>query len=182
MKIPKFGTKNTLFGYLWAGYLRKYCHISKSKSWNLSNCRITVNKFGIKNALFGYFWAATIVTVEVSALKSVKILIFWTKNVWFLYFWAGSWKRFCHIWNQHPRICQKCVFSSYSKFWYRSVFSKVHGPFLQKVRLRFVKYAIKDLLKLRTASIFLFLKEFWRDVVTNTCFFGVYFVKCRWVY
>ena len=22
------------------------------------------------------------------------------------YFWDGIWKQYCHIWNQHPRICQ----------------------------------------------------------------------------
>ena len=26
-KMPKFGTKNTLFGYFWAGNFKKYCHI-----------------------------------------------------------------------------------------------------------------------------------------------------------
>ena len=40
------------------------------------------------------------------------------KIVLFGYFWAGIWKNYCHIWNQHPRIClmtkfrkknQKCL-------------------------------------------------------------------------
>ena len=30
---------------------------------------------------------------------------FGTKNAWFMCFWAGIWKQYCHIWNQHPRIC-----------------------------------------------------------------------------
>ena len=42
---------------------------------------------------------------------------FVTKNVWFGYFSAEVWKIYCHIWNQHPRICliaklmekQKCL-------------------------------------------------------------------------
>ena len=28
-----------------------------------------------------------------------------TKNAWFGCFGAGTWKQYCHIWNQHPRIC-----------------------------------------------------------------------------
>ena len=30
---------------------------------------------------------------------------FGTKNARFRYFWAGTWKQYCHIWNQHPGIC-----------------------------------------------------------------------------
>ena len=26
-KMPKFGTKNALFGYFWAKTLKRYCHI-----------------------------------------------------------------------------------------------------------------------------------------------------------
>ena len=37
----------------------------------------------------------------------------------FGYFWARIFKSYCHIWNQHPQICQKWAFNSYSKFWYR---------------------------------------------------------------
>ena len=35
----------------------------------------------------------------------IKILKLGTKNVWFGYFLDGIWKKYCHIWNQHPRIC-----------------------------------------------------------------------------
>ena len=27
IKLPKFGTKNALFGYFWARILKSYCHI-----------------------------------------------------------------------------------------------------------------------------------------------------------
>ena len=30
MKMPKFGTKNALFGYFWARILKNYCHIEIS--------------------------------------------------------------------------------------------------------------------------------------------------------
>ena len=60
----------------------------KSTPSNLSNCTISqknkMSKFGTKNALFGYFF---------------------TKNTLFEYFWARVFKHYCHIWNQHLRIC-----------------------------------------------------------------------------
>ena len=30
---------------------------------------------------------------------------FCTRNLLFRYFWNAIWKQYCHIWNQHPRIC-----------------------------------------------------------------------------
>ena len=59
-KMPKFGTKNALFGYFYARVLENYCHI-----WNQhfryclipTFCEETkMLKFGTKNALFEYFW------------------------------------------------------------------------------------------------------------------------------
>ena len=59
-KMPKFGTKNALFGYLWARISKNYCHI-----WNqpLPICLVAtfceetkMPKLGTKNALFKYFW------------------------------------------------------------------------------------------------------------------------------
>ena len=78
--MPKFGTKNALFGYCWDRILKNYCHI-----WNqhpqvcltAKFCEKTkMPKFGTKNALFGYFWDRKL-------------------------------KNYCHIWNQH---CQKWFF------------------------------------------------------------------------
>ena len=63
IKIPKFGTKNTLFGYFWARILENFCHI-----WNkhFRICLIPkfreetkMLKFGTKNALYEYFWPKT---------------------------------------------------------------------------------------------------------------------------
>ena len=34
-----------------------------------------------------------------------KMSRFGTKNVSIGYFWAGMWKKDCHFWNQHHRIC-----------------------------------------------------------------------------
>ena len=41
----------------------------------------------------------------VKFLEKTKISKFGTENFWFMYFWAGIWKQYCHVWNQHPRIC-----------------------------------------------------------------------------
>ena len=40
---------------------------------------------------------------------------FGTKNAWFMCFWAGIWKQYCHIWNQHPRICLIAKFCEKTK-------------------------------------------------------------------
>ena len=78
IKILKFGTKNTWFGYFWTGLWKQHCHI-----WNQHPriCLITkfrekirMSKFGTKNTLFGKFWVRTS-------------------------------KKYCHMWNQHPQFC-----------------------------------------------------------------------------
>ena len=75
---PKFGSKNILFRYFWAGIWKIYCHISNQplKICLLAKFReiIKMPKFGTKTALFEYFW-------------------------------AGIWKRHCHILNQDSGIC-----------------------------------------------------------------------------
>ena len=38
-----------------------------------------------------------------------------TRNAWFGYFWAGTWKQYCHIWNQHPWICLIAKFRGKTK-------------------------------------------------------------------
>ena len=50
----------------------------KSGRSNLSNCKILWNN---ENTQFGI------------------------KNTLFRYFWAKIFKKYCHIWNQHPQIC-----------------------------------------------------------------------------
>ena len=58
--MPKFATKDVLFGYFWAKILENYCHISNQ---HLRICLIPkfceetkMLKFGTKNALFEYFF------------------------------------------------------------------------------------------------------------------------------
>ena len=41
--------------------------------------------------------------------------IFGTRFVCFVYFWAEIWKQYCHIWNQHPRICLIAKFREKTK-------------------------------------------------------------------
>ena len=38
-----------------------------------------------------------------------------TKNALFGYFWARTLKNYCHIWNQHPRICITVKFCAKTK-------------------------------------------------------------------
>ena len=69
-------------------FTTKRCFIWIFSGWNskksLSYLKLTPsNKFGAK----------------------IKILKFSTKNAWCGYFWARILKNYCHIWNQHPRIC-----------------------------------------------------------------------------
>ena len=78
MKMPKSGTKNALYEYFWARILKKLLSYLKSAPTNVSICKIS---------------------------RKMKIPKFRTKMEWFMYFWAGTLKEYCHIWNQHPRIC-----------------------------------------------------------------------------
>ena len=59
-KIPKFGTKNALFRYFWAGIWQKNCHILNQypRICLIGKFQeiIKTPKFGTKNALCWYFW------------------------------------------------------------------------------------------------------------------------------
>ena len=131
--MPKFGTKNALFGYFCCGILKKYCHI-----WNQHPrvcligefCKKTKKPiFGNKNALFKYFglvfeknychiWNLhpQICLIAKFYKKKKKQTKLGTKNALFRYFWAKILKSYCHIWSQKSRIFQNCVFNSYSEF------------------------------------------------------------------
>ena len=56
----------------------------QSALWNLCNCK-TLHKKKKK--------------------KKKKNYKFRTTNTLFGYSWVGIWKRYCHIWNQHPWTC-----------------------------------------------------------------------------
>ena len=78
IKMPKFGTKNNLFVYLWAGILRNYCDI-----WNQRIC-LTEN---------------ICTKIKISKIETKK------KKASFGYFWAGTSRNYCRISIQIPRIC-----------------------------------------------------------------------------
>ena len=62
---------------------------------------------------------------------------FGTKNTWFGYFGTGIWKRYCHIWNQHPRICliaKVCEKTKIRKFGTKNV---LFGYFLARILKHF---------------------------------------------
>ena len=88
-KLPKFVTKNALFGYFWGRILKNYYHI-----WNQHPEVCLLAKFYDKT----------------------KMLKCGTKNVLFGYFWGRTLEKYCHIWNQHPQICQKKIFGIGSAF------------------------------------------------------------------
>ena len=75
LKFLNLGPKVSLF---WGWNLKILLSYLKSTSSNLSHCIVCC-----KN----------------------KIYRFGTKNAWLGYFGTGSWKLYCHIWNQHPQIC-----------------------------------------------------------------------------
>ena len=92
-KIPKFGTKNALFGYFWGRIIKKdYSHI-----WNQHLEISIIAKF----------------------CEETKIPIFGTKNALFRYFWGRILKSHNHIWSQHPglnRIAKFCQETKMPKF------------------------------------------------------------------
>ena len=88
-KMPKFGTKNALFGYFWVRILKNYCHI-----WNQHPRIRIITKFGEK----------------------MKFPKFETKNALHEYFYARILKNWYHIWNQHHRICLIANFQKKQKY------------------------------------------------------------------
>ena len=54
--------------------------------------------------LLSYLKLASLNLSCCKVVAKVKILKFGTKNVWFAKI-TGIWKKYYHIWNQHPRIC-----------------------------------------------------------------------------
>ena len=108
MKMPKFGTKYTLFGYFCARILKNICHI-----W--------------------YQHPQTSVTAKL--LEKMKRPTFGTKNTLFRHFITGILKYYCHIWNQHPRICLIAKFwgkTKMPKFWIKNAFLGIFGLEFQK--------------------------------------------------
>ena len=78
MNMPKFGTKNALFGYFWARIFIKLLSYLKSAPSNLYNCKILQRN---KNASIWdqkcFFWVflewnlKTILKFEISTLEFV---------------------------------------------------------------------------------------------------------------
>ena len=148
--MPKFGTKNALFGYFRTEIWWSHCHIwnQRSRIWLIAKfCENTRRwRFGTKNALFRYFWSGIWkqhchiwnqhprICLIAKFCEKMKRPKFGTKNVFFGYFCAKILKNNCHIWNQHPRICQKLVFDSTVNFGIGSGFSNGTGFFFSQGR------------------------------------------------
>ena len=85
MKMPKFETKNALFGYFWTWILKNYCHI-----WNKHpqicvfakfHEKTKIPKFRTKNAWSMYFWDWNLKT-RLSNLKSAPSNLSNCKVLW----------------------------------------------------------------------------------------------------
>ena len=121
--MPKFGTKNALFGCSWGRILKNYCHIwnqhlrisviakfyEEKRCLNLGPEGPNLGIFGEElKKLLSYLKSATSNLSNCKIFGKTKVPKFRTKNVLFVYFWA--------------RILQIWVFNSYSEFWYRVAF------------------------------------------------------------
>ena len=137
MKMPKFGTKNTLFEYFWPGIWVRYCHIwnQQPRIFLTAKCREKTKNAYIcdQKCLIWVFWnriwdiiskqychiwnQLPQICLIAKFLRKTKMPKFGTKNAWFMYFWTGIWKQYCHIWIQDLLIClianflkkQKCL-------------------------------------------------------------------------
>ena len=82
IKMPKFGTKNAVFGYFWARILKiYYCHIWNQHPWIFliaKYCEIMkMAKFGSKNALIGHsFLPKSLIWVFLGKIFRKTIVIF----------------------------------------------------------------------------------------------------------
>ena len=118
--------KSTLSNLINCKILRKY---QKVEIWN-QKCLIQVFLvWNLKTAL-SYLKSAPFAKF----CEKMKRPKFGTKNVFFGYFCAKILKNNCHIWNQHPRICQKLVFDSTVNFGIGSGFSNGTGFFFSQGR------------------------------------------------
>ena len=88
-----FLTKNAQFGCFGAKILKKLLSYLQSAPSNLSNCKISWKN---KNA-------------QISDQECL-IWVFLTKNALFGYSRARILRNYCHIWNQHPKMCQIAKF------------------------------------------------------------------------
>ena len=97
MKIPKFGTKNVLFGYFWATILENCCHI-----WN-QHLRI---------CLTAIFWSKRVqkclIWVFLGKIFRKTIVIFKTSTLKFVYLQNFTKKQKCL--NLGPKMSGLCIF------------------------------------------------------------------------
>ena len=111
--MPKFETKDALFGYFWGRILKNYCHISNqhpqifliAKFYQENKC----SNLRPKYALFKYFWCriiknyihisnqhSQICLIVIFCKKQPKMRKSETKDALFGYFWARFLKNYCH--------------------------------------------------------------------------------------
>ena len=63
--------------------------------------------------LFSYMKSTTSNFSKCQVSHKAKNLKFGTKNTSFGQFWVAILKGYCHIWNQHPRVCQNAEFNKF---------------------------------------------------------------------
>ena len=113
--MPKFGTKNAVYGYFWARISKNYCHncYQHLQIYLIAKFCKKRPKFWSKNAWLGYFWSGiSKLCCHIWNLQpqiwlfpkfhvKTKIPKFQTKNAWFGYIWSGTCIQYCHVWNRH---------------------------------------------------------------------------------
>ena len=120
IKMPKFRTKNPLFGCFWTEIWKRYCCIWNQNLWSFLKAKfgaeIKILIYWTKNALFRCFGHQ----LGKNVLLYFRLLhsnlfyckVWWEnknaltndQNAWYNYFGARIWKQY-YIWNQHHRIC-----------------------------------------------------------------------------
>ena len=144
LEMSKFGTENALCEIFWTWVWQKLFWYLKSVPSNLPNSEIFWTK--TKKILGGkihYSGSSELkiykffVIFEINSLEFVylqectkkkKKSKFRTKKALFGFFWARNWNKYCHISNQHPRLCLIWNFFQKSKniyFWHQKIFIRV---------------------------------------------------------
>ena len=97
---------------IWSYLKSTHFNLSKDKTFRERE----MSKFQTKNAILSIFCQKCLIWVFLgwnlkttfSYLKSApstKMPKFATKKALFASFWTQIWKQYCHIWDQHSRIC-----------------------------------------------------------------------------
>ena len=166
--------------YFWARIWKYYCHISNQRP------RISlVAKFGAKTKILNFgpkmpclgifgqefekkllsYWKSAPSNLAICKIsRKNKNAEIWKQNAWFGYFWARILESYCHVLNQHLRICVIPKFCEETKmlrfgtknalfeyFWPKMLYLVIFGlEFKKKKLLSYLKSAPLNLCNCKT--------------------------------